>query len=262
VILDQFEEKLLSRSISDYRDAHIAPVADLSMPEAGDTSNLDERIDETSVAKLPRSAALSQLHDLLISAQPGALLVFSATDSQDGQSVFSPLHTAIVLSASAEWNQAALQQSLGAALAPRLTVGKTGLTWQEHHRDSLSWMTLAGMHGLAVAVQGNICLVASDEATLLRLLEASQHAAKTPKMATIVAGFDHRFEREGFARLTGLLDGTGSSAQQSGDTTPSFFSKNIGSLSTMFQDLDNEMFTQSPTNKGATHQTVLYQWRH
>lgn len=258
-ILEQFEDKLLSRTISDYRDAHVAPVADLSTPDAGDTSNLDERIDETSVVAQPRSASLSQLHDLLVSAHPEAMLAYSATDTQQSAGVFAPIHTAVVLASSAGWSEAAWQQSLSAALAPRLTVGKTGLTWQEQHRDNISWATLTGMHGLAMAVQGNICVVASDEATLLRFLEASQHAAKEPKMATTIAGFDHRFEREGFARLTGLLDGAGGSTQ-SGDTPP-FFSKNLASLSTTFQGLDAETFTQSAAANGATHQTVVYQWR-
>ena len=116
----------------------------------------------------------------------------------------------------------------------------------------------ARMHGLAMAVQGNVCVVASDEATLLRFLEASQHAAKEPKMADTIAGFDHRFERDGFARLTGLLDGAGGSTQ-SGDTPP-FFSKNMASLSNTFQDLDAETFTQSAATNGATHQTVVYRW--
>ena len=257
-VLEQFEDKLLSRTISDYRDAHVAPVADLSTPDAGNTSNLDERIDETSVAVQPRSASLSQLRDLLDSAHPEAMLAYSATDAQQSVGVFAPIHTAVVLASSAGWSEAAWQQSLSAALAPRLTVGKTGLTWQEQHRDTTSWATLAGMHGLAMAVQGNVCVVASDEATLLRFLEASQHAAKEPKMADTIAGFDHRFERDGFARLTGLLDGAGGSTQ-SGDTPP-FFSKNMASLSNTFQDLDAETFTQSAATNGATHQTVVYRW--
>jgi len=261
-ILDQFEDKLLSRTISGYRDAHVAPVADLSTPDAGDTSNdisnLDERIDETSVVAQPRSAALSQLHDLLVSAHPEAMLAYSATDSQLHEGVFAPIHTAVVLASSAGWNQTAWQQSLTAALATRLTVGKTGLTWQEHHRDNMSWVTLAGMQGVAMTVQSNVCVVASDEATLLQFLEASQHAVKAPKVATTIAGFDHRFEREGFAQLTGLLDGAGGSTQ-SGDT-PAFFSKNMAGLSSTFQDLDAETFTQSAAANGATHQTVVYQW--
>jgi hypothetical protein len=259
-ILDQFEDKLLSRTISDYRDPHVAPVADLSTPDAGDTSNLDERIDETSVPVQPRSASLSQLHDLLVSAHPEAMLIYSATDSQIRENVFAPIHTAVVLASSAGWSQAVWQESLSAALAPRITVGKTGLTWQERHRDNLNWVTLSGMHGVAVAVQGNICVVASDETTLLRLLEAAQHATKEPKMATTIAGFDHHSEREGFTRLTGLLDGAGGSTQQSSDATPAFFSKNLGSLSNTFQDLDAETFTQSAAANGATHQTIVYQW--
>jgi hypothetical protein len=264
-ILHQFEDKLLSRNASAYRDTHIAPVADLSTPLAGDTSDFEERIDETSVVVQPRAASLSQLQDLLIAAHPEAMLVFSSASqpqTPSSETVFSPIHTAVILSSSAGWNQAAWQQALSAALAPRLTIGKAGLAWQEHHHDNVSWVELSGIHGLALAIQGNVCVIASDEATLLLLLEASHHAASTPKPATIVAGFDHRSEREGFVRLPHLLDGSGSSAQSGGGDTPPFFSRNMASLSSTFQDLDAETFTESPMGGGATHQTVFYQWRH
>jgi hypothetical protein len=260
-ILHQFEDKLLSRSTSDYRDTHIAPVADLSTPIAGDTSNFEERIDETSVVVQPRAASLSQLHDLLAAAHSEAMLAFSSASqpkTQGSETVFSPVHTAVVLASSAGWNQLAWQQSLSAALAPRLTIGKAGLAWQEHHHDNVSWVELSGIHGLVLAIQGNVCVVASDEATLLLLLEASHHAVSVPKKATLVAGFDHRSEREGFVRLTHLLDGSGSS----GGDAPPFFSRNMASLSNTFQDLDAETFTESPLNNGVIHQTVVYQWQH
>jgi hypothetical protein len=263
-ILHQFEDKLLSRNTSAYRDTHIAPVADLSTPIAGETSNFEERIDETSVVVQPRAASLSQLQDLLIAAHPEAMLVFSSANqpkTQANETAFFPIHTAVVLSSSAGWNQAAWQQALSAALAPRLTIGKAGLAWQEHHHDNVSWSELSGIHGLVLAIQGNGCVVASDEATLLLLLEASHHAASTPKPATIIAGFDHRSERESFVRLTPLLDSSGSSQSGGGDTPP-FFSRNMASLSSTFQDLDAETFTESPMGSGTTHQTVLYQWRH
>jgi hypothetical protein len=263
-ILHQFEDKLLSRNSSAYRDTHIAPVADLSTPLAGDTSDFEERIDETSVVAQPRAASLSQLQDLLIAAHPEAMLVFSSASqpkTQGSETVLSPIHTAVVLASSAGWNQAAWQQALSAALAPRLTIGKAGLAWQEHRHDNVSWVELNGIHGLVLAIQGNVCVVASDEATLLLLLEASHHAASTPKPATIIAGFDLRSEREGFVRLTHLLDGSGSSQSGGGDTPP-FFSRNMASLSSTFQDLDAETFTESPLNNGVIHQTVVYQGQH
>ena len=84
-------------------------------------------------------------------------------------------------------------------------------------------------------------------------------------MASTIAGFHHTGERPNLARLTSLFDHT-VSASQSDDTVPAFFSRNITSLSTTFQSLDSETFTEAPApstdqQPNTVHQTVLYQWR-
>jgi len=224
--------------------------------------SLEERIDEPLVIAAPRSADLAQLGDLLNAAHPQAMLVFSMTDPpQAGESgeVFSPTHAAVVLSAPQPWNETQLQQSLIAALAPRLTVGGVGLDWQPHRRGTLNWSELSGMASFALAVRGKDCVLASDEATLLRMLESQRSAAQTPRTAIVIAGFDHRSERERFNRLSGLLD---RSQLRGVGNRPPFFTGNVASLSAAFQDLDAETFTESAAANNVRRQTVLYQWRH
>jgi hypothetical protein len=263
-VLDQLEDKLLSRAPAEYRDPHIAPVADLSTPAAGDSMSLEERIDEPVAIAPPRSADLAQLGDLLNAAHPQAMLVFSISDPPEpieSGEVFSPIHAAVVLSTPQSWNEAQLQQSLIAGLAPRLTVGAAGPAWQPHQRGDLRWSELSSMAGLALAVRGRECVLASDEATLLRMLESQRTAPQTPLTAITIAGFDHRSERERFLRLSGVLDRFNPSQPRAAGNTPPFFSGGMASLSTAFQDLDAETFTESAAANNVRHQTVVYQWR-
>jgi hypothetical protein len=56
------------------------------------------------------------------------------------------------------------------------------------------------------------------------------------------------------------------STPHSDDNAPAFFSRNVASLSTTFQSLDSETFTEAPATStdqqpNTIHQTVLYQWR-
>jgi len=202
-----------------------------------------------------------------------SMLEYSAAEpvkAGEAGAVFLPIHTAVVLNAVGAWNQGALQQSVVAAIAPQLSVGGSGLAWKAQKQGKTAWAELTGMQGLALAVQGKVCVMASDEATLLRVLAAGQTAARAPMVAETVAGFDHRSEREPFLRLAKLLDRNDKPAQDG--VTPPFFSGNMASLSDTFQDLNSETFTQSAggnvsesaagnvSAEKVVHQTVVYRW--
>jgi hypothetical protein len=68
-------------------------------------------------------------------------------------------------------------------------VGATGLAWPQHHDAADTWYTLDGAKPLALAVQGNDCLIAGDQPTLLRLLAAAHAAPSAPPLAATIAGF-------------------------------------------------------------------------
>jgi hypothetical protein len=192
------------------------------------------------------------------------MLTFAtAASPQDAGSdaVFRPIHSAVVLLAASDWNSAALQQSLSAALSPQLTIGSAGLIWTEHHDANGTWTELTGLHGMAFALRGRLCLLASDTATLTQLLSASQTATHAPRVATVIAGFSARTERVEFARLSHLLDHTADAAPPPLGSAPPFFAGNMVSLSDTFQDLESETFTETTSPDHVTHQTVIYQWR-
>jgi hypothetical protein len=265
-IIDVLDDKLLSRSPSSFRDQHLAPVADLSVQNAGSPTDLDTRIDTLPIPQQPLTAALAALRALLDSTHPDAMLVYSsATNTTIPDTLFLPIHNVVILSAPVPWNPESVQSALTEALSPHLTVGRVGLAWQSRQQGTATWFQLSGLQALSFAVQGNRCLIATDSESLLQFLRVSNAAAPKPIMASTIAGFHHTAERPNLARLTSLFDHT-VSAPQGDDTAPAFFSRNITSLSTTFQSLDSETFTEAPApstdqQPNTVHQTVLYQWR-
>jgi hypothetical protein len=263
-ILDQLEDKLLSRAPNTFRNLHIAPAADLSTPTNGSASDLEQRIDEPLVTPHPREAALSPLRNLLSATPPLAMLTFStaaAPAESTASKVFLPIHTAVAFTSTTPWNPAAVQQALTAALAPRLSVGSVGLTWSEHRDSTSSWYELNGPHTLALAITDKLCIIASDRDTLSQLQTASSKPKphEPTRTATVIAGFNHRTERDSFYRMTNVLDHSTPPQQPDQDNSPAFFSRNMASISRVFQDLDAETFTESTSPDNIVHQTVLYQ---
>lgn len=266
-IVAELDRRLISRAPEPYRDLRIAPVADLSDANAGSTGDLDTRIDEQPVPELPLAAALSGLRALIDSEHPDAMLVYStASEAAAADGVFLPMHSAIVLSASAPWDAAAVQPAFVAALRPRLTVGGAGLSWQARQQDSETWMELGGLQPMAMAVRGGVLIVASDSKTLLQMLksEKSGQPGSEYRNASTVAGFSHSGERVAFRGLSALIDRNHSAAAERGGAfvtdSPTFFSGNMGSLSDSFKALDSETFVEAPTVNHTVRQTVVYRW--
>jgi len=262
-ILAILEDKLLSRTPSNYRDQHIAPVADLSTPNPGSATDLDTRIDTLPVPSQPLAAALTPLRTLLDAAPPTAMLVYaSTTGATSPDPLFLPVHNAVVLSSTTPWNPEAIKSALTTALSPHLTVGATGITWQTSPQNPAVYQ-LTGLQPLAFTIQGNHCILATDPETLTQFLHPTSTTPK-PITASTIAGFHHTTERTNLTHLTRILDHTASTTPAD-DSSPAFFSRNLVSLSDTFQALDSETFTEAPTpatpqQPATIHQTVLYQW--
>jgi hypothetical protein len=258
-------QKLLYREIAAYHDMRLAPAADLSPQTVGSATDLESRIDTLPLPEQPLNLALAPLRSLLDAAHVTAMLVTTSTgDAPDH--LLLPIHSTLALSALTPWNVEALEAALTAALRVRFTAGNIGLEWQLRRRGSLSWFELEGLRPLAFAVEGNVCVLASDSDNLLESLAQAQKASRVPQLATVSAGFNHTAERGHFAQLTRLLD-LRSPAQPEGSpdqgNQPAFFAANIRSLSDTFQSVDTESFTEvrDPQNN-LDRQTVVYQWKH
>jgi hypothetical protein len=270
-VVDQLDQRLISRGAAPYRDLRMAPVADLSDVIAGSSGDLDTRIDEQPVPELPMARALDGLRTTIDAAHPSVMLVYSTANgsaSSATDSVFVPMHSAVVVSASAAWDANAIQGALVEAMSARLTVGGVGLSWRALQKDGESWMQLSGLQPLAMAVRGENLVVASDPETLLQVLRSAKREVRTSSEyvnARTVAGFSHSAERAGFLRLSALLDRnhTAPGSGNSGAVTeaPTFFSGEIGSLSDTFKAMDAETFVEGPMENHAVRQTVVYRWR-
>jgi hypothetical protein len=270
--LDALNNKLLARSASAQDNPHLAPVADLSISNPGNASDLDTRIDTLPIPQQPIAAALAPLRALFEANPLDAMLVYSTANgtspsaTPDSASLFLPIHTAVVLASPTPWNPTTLQSALTEALRPHLTIGTAGLAWNSRKQGSTSYFQLDGLQTLAFAIQGNRCILASDPETLLQLLSRSEPSSSA-LVATTAAGFHHTAEAPRLLRIASLLDHTVSTPRAEG-TPPAFVSGNIGSLSNTFQSLDSETFieTVSPASSAdspaTVHQEVLYQWRH
>lgn len=291
-VLEELEDRLLSPAPGDYRDARVAPVASLETAAMGDAASLEERIDEPSVVAQPRSAEIAPLRAVIDGAGPQAMLVFSSTDTPGGEraagssgAVFVGIHTGIVVTSPGVWSEEQLKQALLAAVAPRLSVQGSGPAWTRRGDAQQPWSELTGMQGLVLAVEGKTWVLASDESTLLRMMDAAHSETRNALMAITVAGFDHGSERAGLLRLSRVLDhragapaasvrpgaadasaanptdgAVPSGAAEPGGSSPLFFSGNVAGLSDTFADLQSASFSETEA-AGVRRQTVVYEWR-
>jgi hypothetical protein len=252
------EEKLLHRRIGPAPATTDAPDPSLTAPTAGDTTDLETRIDEApTVAAI--SNQLPALQQLLANAGLEAVLTLDSAGPLADPDLWIPFHSAVVLRAAKPWDRPALKAALQADLRTRLTTGDLGLEWQPQSSAAQPYETLSGARSLALAVDGNLCILASDATLIADLLTRIHSQPKGPfPQATLIAGFDHTTQRKPYLRLTNLLDRTGDTPPTG--TAPPFFSGNLRSLSDTFAALESEQVTEHPDGPN-TQQTVTYQWQ-
>ena len=266
--------KLLTRSMRSSSPAPHRPFAigallrtvDLNVQNAGGATDFKSRIDTPPIPQQPITATLAPMRSLLEAASLDALLIYSSTITNQhafADTLFLPVHTAVILSASTPFASSAIQSALTQALSARLTVSTASLDWKAHRQGGAAYFQLSGLESLAFSVQGKFCILASDPETLLQILGSPYQKSAQPFIATTAAGFNHTAESPGLNHLSSLLDRTNTSPQ-SDASVPAFFSHNIGSLSQTFQALDSETFTETvqvqPNAANIVNQRVIYKW--
>lgn len=267
--LNELEDKLLSRTAANIQNPREAPTADLSIPIAGDASDLDDRIDAPQAPADARAVGLADLHSLVTADAPVAMLSFSDAGAANAQpaertEVFSTIHSGVALEMRSSCNVAGWQKALTSALSPTVSVGALGLGWNEQTDGKIRWFHFDGYLPMVFAARGNTCLFASDSATLLKMLSANNEPPAHHVPALSVAGFSHASQRAPLLRLVSLLDhrGGGQNSNAVGNPNePPFFAGNMASLSDTFADLDSETFTEFEATPTLMRQTVTYRWR-
>ena len=232
----------------------IAPGVQLGSGETGSGSDLETRIDQAEVQQ-PTTQTVSSLKQLLDKTQFAASLQVQSTE-RDKAGVFIRIHSAVALAAAANWDAAAVQSALTDLVRPGLTASQLGVGWQQ----KLGYQQLDGLWPLAVAVRGKYLLIANDSSMMEAILANWNRKSETAP-GVLLAGFNHRRERENFIRFSNLVDRPArfQTNYSSPARQPEFFSENIGSLTSTFVGVSAENVTIR-AEPGRVTQTVTYEW--
>jgi hypothetical protein len=253
--LGLLETKLLAPHLGPAPPSQIAPQVQLTSGETGGGSDMETRIDQPAVQRpfiLQNTTALKELLDkthLLASLQV-------QSTERDKAGVFVRIHSAIVLAASSEWDEAIIQSALAEFVRPGLTASQLGVAWQKKS----GYQEFDGLWPLAASVRGKYLLV-SDDPNLIAAMLSNFSRKSDVKPAVFVAGLNHAGERGNFARFSDVVDrpNLAQSNVPGMERQPQFFSENMASLSSTLAGVSTERITVR-TEGDRTLQTVTYEW--
>ena len=279
VAITAIQEGLLGSYTAPPPDPEYAPDPSLNAPRAGSVDDLETRID--TLPPVSASASTDGLAQVFQSVGIDAVLtVSSAQTPVEKDGLWIPIHSAVVLHAAGPANPQTLASALQQTLRGSLTTASIGINFQPSDIAGATIYALTGPRPLFFAIsstpaQGNLVLLADDQALLSELLHnlAAGLSEKTATPATLIAVFNHSNQRAPYLRLTSLIDGTNNQARESRNaaaiapngtvgvaSTPTFFSRNLGSLSDAFANLQSERVVERTIDSNL-RQTVTYIWK-
>jgi hypothetical protein len=249
------ETKLLAPHLGPILPSQVAPQVQLTSGEQGGGSDLETRIDLPPVERLVAPQSVSALKEQLDKTPLLAALQVQST-APDQAGVFVRIHSAVVLVAGSEWNQAAVQSALTDFVRRGLTASHLGVGWQQKS----GYQELDGLWPLVASVRGKYLLV-SDDPGLAEAILANFGGKSDRKPADLLAGFNHQHERANFARFSNVVDRPSAIVADAENRRgePQFFSSNMASLSSTLAAVSVEKIeVRFEGNKG--RQTVIYEW--
>lgn len=278
VAVTAIQEGLLGTHASPPPNPEDAPDPNLEAPQTGSASDLETRID--TLPPLSSSASTESLSQVFESAKLDAVLTLSsAQDPAEKDGLWVPIHSAVVLHTAGPASPNTLATALQETLRGSLTTANIGIDFQPTGNAGTAIYALTGPRPLFFAIPStpalrNLILLADDQSLLLELLHnlvASTPETSTP--ATLIAVFNHTSQRATYIRLSSLIDGTINQARDSRNTAaigvngnlgvasaPTFFSRNIRSLSDTFAILQSERVVERNVDANL-RQTVTYNWQ-
>lgn len=253
--LDLLETKLLAPHLGPAPPSQIAPQVQLTSGETGGGSDLETRIDQPPVQHPVTPQNTTALKELLGKTQLVASLQVQSTE-RDKAGVFVRIHSAVVLAAASDWNEANVQSALADFVRPGLTASQFGVAWQQKS----GYREFDGLWQLVVSVRGKYLLV-SDEPNLIAAMLSNFNRKSDVKPAVFIAGFNHESERANFARFSGVVDRPNQAQTNvpGMERQPQFFSENMASLSSTLAEVAAERITVR-ADGARVMQTVTYEW--
>ena len=226
----------------------------LTSGEQGASSDLETRIDQAPAEAPATTSSAAALKDLLGKTSIMASLQLQSTQ-RDSAGVFVRAHAAVVFAAASDWSEEGVHSALNEFVRLGLTAGQLGTSWQQKS----GYEQLDGLWALTVAVRGKQ-LIVSDDPSLMESVLANLARKSDRKPLEYFAGFNHKQERENFARFTSLVDHPNVPVNAPGsEREPQFFSGNMASLSATLTDVSAERI-EIRSDAGKVRQTVIYEW--
>jgi hypothetical protein len=249
------ETKLLAPHPGAAPASQIAPQVQLAPGETGAGSDLETRIDQAPAQRAVTPQNASALQELLEKTRLLAWLQVQSTE-RDKAGVFVRIHSAAVLVAASDWNQANVQSALADFVRPGLTASRLGVAWQQKS----GYQEFDGLWPLVASVRGKYLLL-SDDPSLIAAMLSNFNRESDAKPAVLIAGFNHTGERANFARFFGVVDRPSltQSDAPGGERQPQFFSENMASLSSTLADVSAERIVVR-SDGARVLQTVTYEW--
>ncbi len=249
------ETKLLAPHLGTAPPSQTAPLVQLGSGETEEASDLDTRIDQSAVKGSIAEEGTAALRGILNKTQILASLQVQSTE-RDRAGVFVRIHSAIVLIAGSDWDEAATQLALTEFIRPNLTASELGVAWQQ----KAGYRQLDGLWPLVISVRGKYLFVADDPALMDAILSNFDRKSDA-KRAVFVAGFNHDRERENFARFSSVVDRPNSMQDNvpGMDRQPEFFAENIASLSSTLAGVSAENIVVRMEGDKML-ETVTYEW--
>ncbi len=251
------ETKILAPHLGPGVAQQIAPRVQLTSGQTGDAADLETRIDQAPVNGAANADAASPLKGILQKNTPRALLQVQSTERDTG-GVFVRIHSAVVLLAATDWNDATVRSAFVDFVRPSLSAGYLGVAWQA----ASGYQQFDGLWPFAVSIRGKYLFISDDPALLTALL-TNWNLKSAAKPVIFAAGFNHTREQQNFLRLAGLLDQrrAGAGNPSAPGQSPQFFSGNVGSLSSVLSSVSSERITVREAGD-KVFQTVTYAWAH
>lgn len=247
------ETKLLAPHAGLGVASNSAPQVDLSSGTTNGGGDMETRIDQPPPETPAQAAQPSALKALLTENPVAARLDVQRTElAPDG--VFVRFQTAMVLLGASDWNESSVLSAIADFARPMLTASSLGVNWRTAAGDE----ELDGLWSLSVAARGKYLFISDNSRLLEETLSNLKEKSAAPP-AVLIAGFNHDAERARFASLAGSLDGQSVSWAQDRGRAPSFFSDNIGSLSSIFAGISSEKVIVRDAGDKVL-QTVTYEW--
>jgi len=253
--LDLIETKLLAPHLGPAPPSQIAPQVQLTSGETGGGSDLETRIDQPAVQRPVTPQNTTALKELLDKTQLLASLQVQSTEREKA-GVFVRIHSAVVLAASSDWNEASIQSALAEFVRPGLTASQLGVTWQQKS----GYQEFDGLWPLVASVRGRYLLL-SDDPNLIAAMLSNFNRKSDVKPVVFVAGLNHSRERANFARFSDVVDRPNfvQSNVSGMDRQPQFFSENMASVSSTLAAVSTERITVRIEGDRIL-QTVTYEW--